>query len=594
MTGGNSLTPDPASAIIRDRRASVGLLGAFGLTGVIGAVALAVEFGNIYSAKVANQSVADASALSTALAYSADPDATRMVLVARDVALAANIPSSGVTATLVTSPRNAAAKAIKVDIRTTQFFHLARVLGFGASTVVTSTAFAEIAGNTACIVALAQTGVGIEMSTSAKINAQGCDVATNAAIEVSTSAEIEAQSVTAGGAITTTTSGAVKTTPVPDKTRQNVANAAQDPYAGSSTVTAELAKVGHVNAAVPPTGVPGGTDFSPPSSQNTYIFDGNTVTRTGDTWYAPAGTYNIKVLKVPKDEKVVFRGTTAVPTNVNVSGGINVTEGHLTIEIGAVKVLGAVSVTGGSSITIGSGRHYFRSLSSTGSGSVITVGEGDLDITHGISVSSSAKIAIGKGAKQIAGIVTVTTSSELTLGDGPLSINGNVDVNSSSKATLGSTSETFIKGSVRASTSSVLNFGAGRYYINGDFGGSTSSTYSGTGVSFFLGGTVNMSTSGDTNLNAPADARSAGIGGILFASTATANTSFSTSNGARLRGAIYLPNSPLSLSTSGTLNGTGDCLMLVVKTLRASTSGQLNTGCPSSSSSGSSGIALVS
>lgn len=544
-------------AAMRDRRASVSIIGAASLTILIGMTGFSVELGNAYTKRVANQAVADTAALSGALSYMNNSNDSKAFQAAKNVARAAGVPVSAVTVTRVTSRRNASSQAIHVEIRTAQQVYLARVLGVGASFDVVNMSEAEIGGgDPACIIALSGTATtGVSVSNSSSITATGCSVASNGAISAANSGAITAKSVTSGSTITTSNSGTVTTTPTASATRQNVANAASDPLSGNAALSAELAKIG--TGSPPAAGtVPTGTNFALPSSGATYLFGTNLVVYNvlDGKWHAPPGTYNIRNLSVSSSQNLVFDENPLIPTTLTFSRNIDVSNSS-SLVIGAADIYstGALNVSNSSSVTIGAGRHYF-------------------------------------------GSINVNSSTSLVIGDGALSVNGDVTVASSATFKVGAATDQYINGNFSVANSSVVQLGAGRYYVNGAFGGTNSASYSGTGVSIFASGAINVTNSGSSSLSPPLSDGGTGIGNIAFASLTSNSSSLGSSGTAPLTGIVYLPNSALSIVNSGNLGSSSGCLILVAAQITNVNSGKIQTNCSSLSSAfgSSGGISLVS
>jgi len=261
-----------------------------------------------------------------------------------------------------------------------------------------------------------------------------------------------------------------------------------------------MPKIGNAESPRVPS-VATGNDFDLPSSGNSYTFQGNNVTKSGSTWYAPSGIYNIRSLGLSGSKRLTFRS----PSTITFSGNIKVTSrAKLEFGDGDIHSTGALETSTDGQITLGDGRHYFRSMSS-GSRSSIQIGDGNIDVAENIFVGSDGRISIGEGDKLIGGNISVSSRSSLTLGNGELNIGGDVGLGSDGTFTLGSTPETYINGSLRGTSRSVFNFGSSRYFIDGDFGGSTDASYMGTDVSFFISGDLDVRSRGGSTLSAPSN-----------------------------------------------------------------------------------------
>lgn len=563
-----------------DDHAGVSVVAALCAIPLIGMLGLAVELGNAYSAKAANQSTADIAALSAALAYLHSNDRAKTTKIASDIAVAGGYMASSVTASIVPSPNDATREAVRVDIRTEEPVLLGQVLGQDPTIPVTSSSFVELRGTAAaCIFALNASSGGVDLSTSAEIRAENCGVASNYDVEASTSASLLAESIITSGTVNTSTSGLVATSPDANQIHQNVAEAAIDPYEGFAPLAAEFAKIGNAENPSTPS-VPSGSDFNVPNSGSSFVFQGHTIVKTGGVWTAPPGTYNIKKLNLSSSKKLTFTGTSLSPTTITFSGNVTVsTSSKLTIGHGDILSTGKLQASTSATIEIGDGRHYFKSISTSTSGR-IDIGDGDLDVQDSVSASTSTAVTIGQGDKKIGSKASVGTSADLILGDGELSIGDDVSVGTSGTLVFGSTPEIYIDGDIELATSADVTYGAGRYYIDGNFDASTSALFTASNVSIFLSGFIDVSTSGGSVLRPPSSDGNVDIDGILFATLSTKASTISTSGSVSISGMFYLPNAALDLSTSGSLNSGSECLMIVADRVEASTSGRLNTNCP--------------
>src|ERR1700676_1894585 len=92
------------TALFKDRRASVSIVGALVLPLLIGFVGLVAEYGRGLLTKVEDQRVADLAAYAGATAYNSTASTTTMNSVIGAVAVLNGVPSANVTGSLVASP----------------------------------------------------------------------------------------------------------------------------------------------------------------------------------------------------------------------------------------------------------------------------------------------------------------------------------------------------------------------------------------------------------------------------------------------------------------------------------------------------------
>ena len=143
---------------------------------------------------------------------------------------------------------------------------------------------------------------------------------------------------------------------------------------------------------------------------------------------------------------------------------------------------------------------------------------------------------------------------------------------------------TVICGNLSVSGSGTVNFPAGIYIFDrGSFQMSGSMTVHATGGVTLIftspngSGIGSVSTSGSQtfNIKAPPTGASAGIAIWIDKRAASSSMSVSGSSVWNVTGAIYVPNSALTWSGSGT----SPCTQLVAKTISISGSGQLKHDC---------------
>ena len=146
-------------AFARDRQAAVSIIAALSLPALIGFSSLVAEYGHGLLIKTENQRVADMAAYAGALAYNTTASTDSMTSAANRVAVLNGVPSSGVAATLVTSPSGDGNQAVRVNVSSNMPVYLASVLGGSTSLAVSSASYAELnVKTTGCIIALSSGG----------------------------------------------------------------------------------------------------------------------------------------------------------------------------------------------------------------------------------------------------------------------------------------------------------------------------------------------------------------------------------------------------------------------------------------------------
>ncbi len=175
--------------MLRDRKGGVLLVGAITLPVVIGAAALATEFGFALASRVENQRVADLASYAGAVAYSKNKSETEMRAAAERMAQLNGLAPGNVSASLVASPRTAGASAVSVTVTTQKSLVLAPVLGFDTGMDIAALAMAEVAAAAAapsggCILALKEGGTGLVLEGGTQVTANNCEVSSNAVVTV--------------------------------------------------------------------------------------------------------------------------------------------------------------------------------------------------------------------------------------------------------------------------------------------------------------------------------------------------------------------------------------------------------------------------
>ena len=526
-------------ALLRaDRRASVTVLAAMTLTALFGFGALGVDVGRALDQRVQNQAIADAAALSAAVAYGqGGNDASVLLSTAQDVARLNGLPASAITAATLTADYPASGNsAVKVSLATSTPFSLAAVVTSGSAFNVAASAYALLptasaAATNPCFLALSSGSNALQTSGGATINMPGCDAAAvggvfnggtgiNVAKLISGSSSVSNDygSIAANQIVYSSSwnnpawNGAV---PASDKiVKKSIA--LSDGLADDTTLAAARGLIGSYtapNALANPTTT--GTaawnfSFNSPTGPVAAYYTGP------GTYVVPAGTYAAGAFTVAGGVKVTFANgsTLSVANGVNIGGGSTVDFGNMNLSVnggfssgssgitlgdgnvsigsgtvtfsgtnrfgnGKIQINADVTLGGGSSITMGAGNHAFRSLN-VGGGSWAWLGNGDLDVTAGIAVGGNSTLAAGLGAYRLGkssstnNCIDLSGSAVMIMGDGGFSCSGGIATQGGSRLVFGATPNHAINGTMTIA-GSVL-FGEGRYTINGNFTNGTGGT----------------------------------------------------------------------------------------------------------------------
>ena len=252
------------SDLIKGESGSIAVLGAVLFVALIGSVALAVDLGNWYVARVDLQRTADMAAIGGAFTYANNSTAQVAANAAADTAEANGAQGTAVrswtassntlsdnmiVAQLVTSPRNAANKAVKATVSTSLRLLLGQVFTSTSSVTISASSWAEItalsSAGPACVLALAQLGNGVTndltIGGNPTLNLNGCTLRSNADIDVFGSASVTTLGVFAAGSISGT--NLITTTPTQGQLF-TAAGVIADPYAGDTALQTAFSQLG--------------------------------------------------------------------------------------------------------------------------------------------------------------------------------------------------------------------------------------------------------------------------------------------------------------------------------------------------------------
>ena len=225
----------PAGGLLRDRRASVAILGAIAMTALMGVAALAIDIGAAYTQKAQLQKVSDSAALAGAISWAKAGSSAATIATIRAVVLANGLPASIIQQPaqfyLASSPKNAANAAIQVKLSAPAALTLGQAISTSTTLSANAWSIAELGGTQqlpACLLALTT------LMVNASVTVNGCAVAANStganAITVNSGASISAASINTPGGIVN--NGQIT------GTRKTGATAAVNPYAGYGTQAA--------------------------------------------------------------------------------------------------------------------------------------------------------------------------------------------------------------------------------------------------------------------------------------------------------------------------------------------------------------------
>ena len=181
-------------------------------------------------------------------------------------------------------------------------------------------------------------------------------------------------------------------------------------------------------------------------------------------------------------------------------------------------------------------------------------GSGNLTVSPGtytsISNTGSGTLTLSAGNYIITGSLTNTGSGNLILGAGNYTIGGNF----------------------QSTGSSSLSLGAGLYIIGGNLQLTGSGSMTGSGITFYTQGATTLTGSGNMNLSAPTSGTYNGVLAFQARNDSQA-MAITGSGGDNIKGILYAPAAPLTLTGSGSLNVSLD---LIADSITETGSGSIN------------------
>ena len=529
---------------VRDQKGAITVVSAIAIPVLIGVTGLVAELGHGLLTKSENQRIADLAAYAGALAYNSTSSSTNMTAAAQRVATMNGIPSSAVSATLVTSPRDSSSQAVLVNISTSNLVLLAPVTKTTASLTIGASSYAQLGAKTdPCIIALNASGTGVTLSGGTSVTASACAVASNNTVTVPCGTRITAK-------IVNYNSSAAPSQPCSGITANSVSKATTtDPLAANTGVTTAVARVATVAALTSPTapaapssvtGKPIDFAYNASSTQAQATAIGCTATVSGSTWTLTCpsgGTYNFSALTIGG----------GINLNFNTSGSaLNVYNFSQSLSTSATTAFGpgtynfAQNVTTNGTTTFGAGTYNIGGAFTAGGGATTTFGAGTFNITGGITTGGGTTTTFGAGTFNIGrsasacsggGMYSICNTSTLTFG-GPSTFNLTAGLYNSGGSTLtlgsGTTNSFNIGGS---SDGNAVYAGGGSKTIFADATGSSNV--------FSLNGNFNVASGGGSCMTISAAAQH-DIDGF-----------FTTAGGTILGAGVYTVNGYIGLGANG-------------------------------------------
>jgi hypothetical protein len=602
---------------LRERRASIALVGAAVIAMLAGLGAVAVDLGTAYLAKVADQRAADSTAYAGALAYNASSSTATMNSAVSNLAALNGLPAGAAVASLVPSPSGDGKSAVKVTVTTATPLFLAKVIQSSSALSVSATSYAEVKPSaSACIIALKAGGAGVTLSGGTAVTAANCTVASNATVAVPCGTSITTKSLNYNSAAVPSQPCSGIKPPSGTASVNIVKIVTANPLAANATVSggfAHLAGVASLTGPSAPTITAGVSDIvfgystsgatSPPVLLTAIGCPTTASNFAGSTWTisCPAGgTYHFKGISLSGGVTLSFAVGGSATNTYDFSGAINVNGAGANFGPGTYNVAGGIITGGGTTTTFGAGNYdigggtvscsgSFYSICNTGT--ALSFGAGSYVIVGGIYNGGGSTLSIGAGSSAnsfsigpgSAGYAINTTGPAATLGSmtsGTFQAVGNISTGGGTMFTLSAAPAHDLNGAFSLAGSAVL--GAGTYTVAGNFSlgaGGGGGNVTGSGVSIITSGTFSVAAGySNVTLTAPA---SGTMQGLVVAGNGLGGASFTEgASGNALSGVFYFPSAPITLSGAGSVgNGASQCLELIGSTITLSGGSALASTC---------------
>jgi hypothetical protein len=609
--------------VARERRASIAVVGGVVIAMLASMAAVAVDLGNGYLAKVADQRFADSAAFAGALAYNSSNSTATMKSAVSNLAALNGLATGVAVASLVASPSGDGNNAVQVKVSTVSPLYLAEIFQSGKTLPVAATSYAEVKPNaSACIIALLTKAAGVTLSGGTAVTAAACSVASNAAVSVPCGTTITTKTLDYNGAVPSQPCGGIKP-PAGTASVNLIKVSTADPLAANTAVASAFTHLASVATQTGPAGptVTGTTSLvfgygTPTVAQFTAV--GCTGTFASPIWTvtcAAGGTYHFGSISLSGGITLNFAVSGSATNTYDFNGAINLSSGSGgSFGPGTYNVAGGIITGGGSTFTFGAGTYNIGTgtVSCSGSfysicdgGTSLTFGAGSYTIAGGIYDGGGSTLSIGAGSSAnsfsigagSAGYAINTTGTTLTLGNmtsGTFKTVGNISTGGGTNFLLSAAPAHDMKGTFSLAGSATL--GAGTYTVAGNFtlgGGGGGGTVTGNAVTIIVSGTFSVAAGyNNVTLVGPT---SGTLQDLVVASNGAGGASFSEgASGTSLSGAFYFPIAPITLSGAGSVgSGVGQCLELIGSAVTLTGGSALASTCSGLAGSASGGAVLL-
>ena len=349
---------------IRDRRGNIAILSTVMITSLVGVSGLVAEFGNGLLNRMQDQRIADAAAMGGGTVFSSTASSTAMQAAVNNIATLNGIPTSAVSASVVSSPSGDGNQAVEVTVSTSVPLMLSRVLWSSNSLPINVSSYAELeSGAPGCIMALNGSGSGVTMSGGTAITADQCAVTSNTSVTVPCGDTITTKQVMYDTSISQPCNGIQ----APSGGTLSISKGTStDPLAGTSGVTGAVSRLATVEALTSPsapsvTAQTGGTavafGYSLSPTQSELTADGCSGTFSSPTWTVTcvgASSYHFGAITLSGGISVNFNTSGSALNTYDFSGAIYNTGSALTFGPGTYNITGGICTGGGTTTSFGS------------------------------------------------------------------------------------------------------------------------------------------------------------------------------------------------------------------------------------------------
>lgn len=634
---------------LRDHRGSVAIISAAVLPVVLGMSGLALEYGNALRTKVESQRTADLAAYAAAAAYTRSHDQSEMEKTGESIARLNGV--DGISLELVPSS-DGSSSGVRARIATQKPLLLARVISVLDHVDIHVAALAGVEiGETACMVALEQSGPGLRLSGGTSVTSESCAIASNSTVDAPCGTGITTSALIYNSATPPTACSTPNAIRQADGSPARITRAeTPDPFVSHPAIAAADARLAMVRNRAEPimpailTGPDIEFGWTQSQTQAQAQQAGCSASFSNPVWTLSCSgrsSYDFGNITIGGGLKLLFNPGGSPEIEYNFSGRIENGGGsEMEFASGSYRIAKGIKSTGAAVTRFGAGRFLIGRADIDCSGARYSIcnqstlsfnGPSTFELVAGIFNGGGAELIMGDGSANSFRIGRSSNGNALLLGGGSKTVladsasPGQVfeiwgDVTGGgggSCLVLGASEQHDIAGSFVADGGII--FGAGIYTVDGYLhfgrtggGGSQcegrETSIKAEEVSFILSGR-NVPTGG--NCAQAAFCVGAGYRGIQLKAQSSGpfagfailgpigsnggGTMQQGASGSQVAGAFYFPNGDFNMTGGATVGGNGqeDCFQLVARRIALSGGTTAASKCVSSDQAGAGQIRLI-